>query len=170
MPTSSTPPPNGLAATRQRSLLRYVFPRAQRRDVGEVAAQMPARPRKRKWIGSVCDLYAPGSALQMLIGAAVGIAVGWGVKAAYGFDNSRTAGAVFWVGFLGECFLRLVKCFDLPLIALNICVGVQVRRQPSGPLRLGGARRAMLSCSGGSERGGRARLWAFASSNVTYRR
>lgn len=50
---------------------------------------VPPRPRKRKWIGSMCDLFSAGSAAQMLIAAVLGIVLGWVIKAAYGFDKTK---------------------------------------------------------------------------------
>ena len=73
-----------------------------------------------------------GSAAQMLIAVAIGSAVGLGVRAVYGGSPSGLKYAVDWVGLPGKAFVNLMKCFDLPLIALNIIVGVQVRARGGG--------------------------------------
>jgi hypothetical protein len=113
--------------------------RRRANDVGEALPALRARPRKRKWVGSMCGLFSPGSALQMLIGATLGVAVGLSVRAAYADAARYTQTYVAtWVAFPGMAFIHLMKCFDLPLIALNICVGVQgiAKLQSAGSIGL----------------------------------
>ena len=88
------------------------------------APPSPALPRREryKWAHSLCDPRSAGSAAQMLIAAGIGAAVGIIVRTNFGGNS------VDWLALPGKAFVKLMKCFDLPLIALNICVGVQVSR------------------------------------------
>ena len=61
----------------------------------------------------------------MLIAMSVGVAIGLAVRASYGYDADKLYYAVEWVALPGKSFVDLMKCFDLPLISLNIIVGVQ---------------------------------------------
>lgn len=89
-------------------------------------AESPAARRRRQWRTAMCAPFAAGSVPQMLLAAAVGAGIGMATRAAVPDPRAREP-VTGWVTLPGEAFIRLMKCFDLPLLALNICVGVQVR-------------------------------------------
>jgi L-cystine uptake protein TcyP (sodium:dicarboxylate symporter family) len=63
----------------------------------------------------------------MLLGTIVGVAVGLVIH--FGLITSDPVGihtAATWAAFPGDLWLRVLKCIDLPLIAANVMVGVQV--------------------------------------------
>lgn len=93
--------------------------------VGGAAGELlGGRKKKYKWIQTLGSIFSKGSAAQMLLATAVGIVVGqllrWGTN-----DDEWRETLVEWVAFPGTAFIRLMKCFDIPLLATNIAVGVQ---------------------------------------------
>ena len=88
-----------------------------------------ARRKKYKWLNTLGSFFSAGSAVQMLAAAALGVAIGQIILAYTERDFLAGGGLrdwyVEWVSFPGVAFIRLMKCFDLPLIAANIVVGIQ---------------------------------------------
>jgi len=70
---------------------------------------------------------------SMLLSTAVGVAVGCGLF--YGLPKTANRKVVAdWLAYFGICFLRVMKSFDLPLIAVNVAVGISgvVRLEQAG--------------------------------------
>lgn len=54
-------------------------------DIGRAALQS----RKRKWLGTLCEISAGGSVLQMLLAAIIGVAMGLVTKRAADYDETK---------------------------------------------------------------------------------